>query len=364
MKLAILTPLPYKNSETFIKNHIDNLPFEKVVVHGKGVPSVCEGKPLSKSKQLLIKLKVKLFKQKFSSKELFLISILKREKVDLVFAEFLNKGASVVNVCRHLNIPLATIGLGYEISKYQVLKENDKNYKQLVQFASKLFIVSRHMKINLMKFNCSQDKIIYSPAGPVNTFFNIEPNFSKPQLLAIGRFVDKKAPHLTILAFKKVLEKFPTATLKFAGDGVLLNASKDLAKHLSIDKNVVFLGRISTEEHIKLLESSYMFIQHSKIADDGDSEGTPVAILEASAAGLPIVSTKHAGIPDVILDGKTGCLVDENDVDAMADRILFLLLNKEEAINFGKAGKKFVKSNFSEDKHIDILTEHLRKCTF
>lgn len=362
MKLAILTPLPYDNSETFIKNHIDNLPFEKVVVHGKGVPSICEGISLSKYKQLVLKLKIKFFKSKFSYKELLLISILKREKVDLVFAEFLNKGASVVNVCKYLNLPLASIGLGYEISKYQVLKENEDNYKKLVQFASKIFIVSRHMKENLMKFNCPTDKIIYSPAGPVNTFFNIEPNFSKPQLLAIGRFVDKKAPHLTLLAFKKVLEKFPKATLMFAGDGVLLNTSKDLARFLSIDKNVIFLGRINTEQHKKLLESSYMFVQHSKIADNGDSEGTPVAILEASAAGLPIVSTKHAGIPNVILDGVTGYLVDENDVDAMAEKMLFLLMNKEKATNFGKEGKRFVRSNFSEDKHIEILTEHLNKC--
>jgi len=128
---------------------------------------------------------------------------------------------------------------------------------------------------------------------------------------------------------------------------------------LKIEEFVDFKGRITPNEHRSLLGESYMFVQHSKTATSGDSEGTPVAILEASAAGLPIVSTIHAGIPDVVINDKTGFLVQENDIDQMAEKILYLLRNKEIAIKFGKKGKDFVFNNFSLDKHIETLTKSI-----
>ena len=74
------------------------------------------------------------------------------------------------------------------------------------------------------------------------------------------------------------------------------------------------------------------------IAGNGDSEGTPVAILEAAAAGLPVISTLHAGIPDVIEDGKNGFIVEEHDVDGMARCMIEILESPDEARRMGKAG--------------------------
>ena len=102
-------------------------------------------------------------------------------------------------------------------------------------------------------------------------------------------------------------------------------------------------------------------MQHSVEARDGDMEGTPVSILEASASGLAVVSTSHAGIPDVIIHKETGLLCDERDIDAMSDNMIWILKNKEEAKTMGANGKARISTNYSMKHHIEGLTNIITK---
>lgn len=363
MKIAVLTPLAFDKAETFIKNHITNLPFEIVVLHGGKIPHKQINKKQSKTNRFahrvlsVFKKRIGLPVQNFQEYELS--RILKREKIDVVFAEYLHVGAEVTELCEKQKIPLVAIGLGYEISHYQMLEKYHSKYQKMFQYAKAIFVVSEHMKHNIFKIGCNPKKVIYTPAGPAKEFFELTPNFKSNQLVSVGRFVDKKAPHLTILAFQQVLKIIPNAILVMAGDGPLWSACKDLVKALGIQQTVKFVGRISTKEHQQLLEESIAFVQHSKVAESGDSEGTPVAILEASAAGLPIVSTLHAGIPNVVQQNITGFLVQENDVSEMAKSMIWILQNKSEAKSMGAFGKSFVAENFTLKQHIETIAKHL-----
>jgi len=365
MKIAILSPRKYEEAETFIRNHIDNLPFEKVVIYGGSLPYLSKNHipTFFQKGRFWVKnyIRKKLGLKLESYHEHCLRKILINEKIDAVFSEYLITGGNAVTVCEKLKIPLHTIALGYEISIYEVMNANKRKYKQLFNYANSIFVVSQHMKKNLLKLGCPSNKIIFTPAGPKKDFFKISPSFNSLQVLAIGRFVDKKAPHLTILAFDKVIEEIPNAKLVMAGDGQLLSACKDLVIALKLKEFVEFIGIITPEKHRELLANSRLFVQHSKIAENGDSEGTPVAILEASAAGLPIVSTVHAGIPNVVINGETGYLVNENDVDQMANKIIELLKDKNKAILFGRKGKEFVENNFSLENHINTLSLNIGK---
>ena len=91
-----------------------------------------------------------------------------------------------------------------------------------------------------------------------------------------------------------------------------------------------------------------MFVQHSVTDIDGNTEGLPVAILEAMASGLPVVATRHSGIPEAVIDGKTGILVDEHDVTGMTQAIISLLANPARADAMGKAGRERVLAHFTE----------------
>ena len=161
----------------------------------------------------------------------------------------------------------------------------------------------------------------------------------------------------TILAFSKVLVKFPEAKLVIGGDGNLLEVCKNLVHYLKIRNNVLLPGALSQEEFSYYLQNSLAFVQHSITAINGDQEGTPVAILEASAAGLPVISTKHAGIPDVIIDGETGFLVEEHDVDGMAEKMIQLMENKLLAKELGVNGKERIKKYFTLEKYLQTLDE-------
>lgn len=79
--------------------------------------------------------------------------------------------------------------------------------------------------------------------------------------------------------------------------------------------------------------------------------------MEASAAGLPVIATYHAGIPDVIIDGETGLLVAEHDVEAMVEKMLLVLGNKELAKQLGEKGKERIKNNFTMERHLRVIDE-------
>ena len=104
-------------------------------------------------------------------------------------------------------------------------------------------------------------------------------------------------------------------------------------------------------------------MQHSITANNGDMEGTPLAVLEASAAGIPVISTNHAGIPDVVIDEKTGFLVNEHDVDGMAQKMMLLLNDVEKAKIMGNEGKVLIKAHFSLDNYIETLNKIILEAT-
>jgi glycosyltransferase involved in cell wall biosynthesis len=96
-------------------------------------------------------------------------------------------------------------------------------------------------------------------------------------------------------------------------------------------------------------------VQHSVTANDGDSEGTPNAVLEAGASGLPVVSTRHAGIKEAVIEMKTGLLVDEGDIDGMAQHMIRLAKDSALAASLGKTAREWISAEYSMDKSIGKL---------
>lgn len=365
MNVAICVPSRGVPEETFINNHINNLPFNITVIYGGEMPYKSKG--IKEIRLLRLWFKIIEFIRRGNEikekpfKDFELKRILQRKKIDVVLAEYLLVAGFVTEICKKANTPLVATALGYDISNNQVIENNLKRYQSLFSYCSFIVIVSNHMRKRLHELGCAKDKIIYSPAGPDKSFFKLLPTFKKKQIFALGRFVDKKAPYLTILAFSKIIKIVPDARLIFGGDGPLLEVCEDLINGLGINNSVKIIGIISQEKQRKLLKDSLMFVQHSKVAISGNEEGTPVAILEACAAGLPIVSTIHAGIPEVVENGKTGFLVKEKDVDGMAEKMLTLLCDIELAKQMGAAGKKYVAKHFTLNHHINKISELIEK---
>ncbi len=361
--LAILSPYENAYSETFIQAH-RSLPFN-VFFYCNGndyVPAQLAGtgRLVRLSQKIYFELK-SLINKKSTRSEHSLKYLLKKKKIDCVLAEYGVTAAASLKVIQSLHLPLIVHFHGFDASDKNILLKYKEKYVEVFQYAKFVVAVSKKMSADLIKLGCPPNKIVLSICGPNSDFFNVEPTFITKQFTAIGRFIDKKAPHLTIRAFSQVAKQYPDSRLSFGGNGKLLRACKDLVKELGIGEQVSFLGRLSRTEIVELFSTSLAFVQHSVIAENGDSEGTPVAILEASAAGLPVIATRHAGIPDVIDHGKTGFLVEELDVDSMADYMMELCENPEKGKSMGLNGKRNMNLNFTIEKHLNCLAELVNK---
>jgi glycosyltransferase involved in cell wall biosynthesis len=159
--------------------------------------------------------------------------------------------------------------------------------------------------------------------------------------------VSKKRPDLTIRAFAAVAQRHLDATLFMVGDGPLRSECQVLVDHLGISQRVHFLGEQTHERVRELMNIADVFVQHSVTAPNGDAEGLPVAILEAMASGMPVVSTLHSGIPEAVESGVTGLLIGEHDVNGMGRAMLTLTDNPDLARGMGAAGRVRAVSCFS-----------------
>jgi glycosyltransferase involved in cell wall biosynthesis len=354
-------------SETFLQAHIDRLaatvsylgdfPIDVDEVFAKQISS--DG-----TEQLKRQARVCLHRYVLNPiKKKSLQRFFAANNVDVVLAEYGLTGVAVVEMCKALQVPLVVHFHGYDAYKIEVIERYRDSYRKMFTYSRAIISVSSNMTKQLIRLGAASDKVFYNPYGvEITKFKQARPLSSPLQVLAVGRFVEKKAPYLTILAFKKVLDRLSEARLVMVGEGLLHDVCSKLIKALHIEHAVVLKGIIDHDGVAALMQNSRVFVQHSLVPASGDTEGTPVAILEAGAAGLPVVSTRHAGISDVVIHGKTGFLVDEGDIDAMADHVCQLLANPHLVSEMGKNARQHISANFSMEGSVEKLRNVLEEC--
>ena len=358
MTVAVLVASNNQISETFVRRHIEMLGHNCIVIYGGNTPFRMDGFEPAITHKLTYRAK-KVLGMANDYYDYTLAHLLKTHNVTCCFAEFGPIGVGAMNACEKLGIDLIVHFHGYDAFKYDTLSEFSDKYLNLFAFAKMVISVSTAMSQQLRELGCPGDKIKYLPCLPDDNFGNGHYKNEGKSLLAVGRFVEKKAPWLTILAFNKVLVNHPDASLIMVGDGPLLPVCISLCESLKI-KNVTFMGPKTHEEVVQLMLSTTIFVQHSIIASDGDREGTPVSVSEAMLAGIPVVSTKHQGIDDIIENEETGILVEEKDIDGMAAAIESLLKDENKRSRLSVNSKKAMaelKSSLNESAFFQTIVE-------
>lgn len=180
------------------------------------------------------------------------------------------------------------------------------------------------------------------------------------RLLAVGRLVPKKAPLLLLEAFSKARSRSQSELkLRLAGDGPLMPDVKRFIEERDLHESVTLLGAIPHEQVLLEMGSADMFVQHSVVAPDGDREGSPVAIMEAAGAGLPVVATRHEGICESVVEQETGLLVDEYDIDGMAAAIVRIADDRAFRESLSNQAAERAKAMFTMEYRINQLRETL-----
>ena len=252
---------------------------------------------------------------------------------------------------------------GSDASADRRLRPLAERYRQLMALAQGFIVKSRPMREVLLAFGASPDRIIISPSGADGTLFvDAAPAEAPPTVLFVGRLVEKKGPLDALEAFARARQCSAEQTrLIVVGDGPLRAALMARVEALQLQDHVQLLGLQPPERIAQLMRQSRCLLQPSKVASDGDAEGCPVAVLEAQVAGLPVVSTRHAGIPEVVQDGTTALLAEEGDLEALAEGLSRLLCHPDLAGRMGRAASAFARGRFTVQQHTSDVSELLKR---
>jgi len=281
--------------------------------------------------------------------------------VKAVLAEYGWVGFELIGASRAAGADLYVHFHGYDATLLPRRQRWCRRYAQLFAAAAGIIAPSRYIAKHLESLGCPPTKLFVNPCG-------IEPDCFQPasrepgRVIAVGRLTEKKAPHLTLEAFARARAIVPYAHLDLVGDGELRAPCEAMIAQRGLADAVTLHGVQPPPTVAALLSRASLFVQHSVRAPDGDMEGLPVSILEAMAAALPVVATRHSGIPEAVLDGETGLLVAEQDIDGMAAAMIALLTQPGRATAMGGAGRHRVLAHFTQKETISHLKTIMRLC--
>jgi glycosyltransferase involved in cell wall biosynthesis len=221
---------------------------------------------------------------------------------------------------------------------------------------AKLFLaMSEDMQRDLISLDCPANKILVHHTGVnVDRFVYKMPRSSDSRLriLTICTYEERRGFPYLIRAFAKVLQSFPQGELRIIGrpaeHNVVTREVDALIRELNLDDHVTQVGRVEYSRLTEEYHNADIFALSSVTGMlDGDKEGIPTVLLEAQATGLPVVSTKHAGIPEAVLDGQSGYLTNERDIDALAEKLCVLLGDRHLRERMGIAGREHIEKEFN-----------------
>lgn len=274
----------------------------------------------------------------------------------LIHAHFAIDGLYAQSLANRLQIPLITTLHGFDITTKRVdfirsgspsLTRYALMQDRLKRQCSTFICVSEFMRQQALKAGFPETKLRKHFIGVDTTAFQPTVNTAtQPTLLHVARLVEKKGTSYLIRAFANVLKKIPDARLNIVGGGPLLHALQKLSAELGVEDSVVFHG-VQPHAFVRtLLTQSSALVLPSVTAANGDAEGLGMVLLEAAATGLPTIGTRHGGIPEAVRDGETGLLVQERNVDQLADAMFTLLCDSALRQRMGTQARQMVEGEF------------------
>ncbi|MGZ8335034.1 MAG: glycosyltransferase [Allosphingosinicella sp.] len=285
----------------------------------------------------------------------------------LVHAHFATDGLLALPLARRLGAPLVTTLHGYDVgrSRLRLLLSGRHSWmnlalrrRRLAESGDLFLAVSDAVRARSLALGFPAERTLTHRLGVDLACFRPEPGAAEPGLiLHVGRLVEKKGTRVLIEALARLRPQAPQARLVVVGDGPERPALERQCAALGLAGAVHFTGAATRDEVAAWLRRAWLLAVPSLTARDGDAEGLPTVLLEAAASGLPAVGSDHAGIPEAIVDGKTGFVVPERDPAALAARLADLLGDGDRRYRMGVAARSLAEASFDAARQAGRLEE-------
>ncbi|AUX64542.1 colanic acid biosynthesis glycosyltransferase WcaL [Escherichia coli] len=273
---------------------------------------------------------------------------------DVFIAHFGPAGVTAAKL-RELGVirgKIATIFHGIDISSREVLNHYTPEYQQLFRRGDLMLPISDLWAGRLQKMGCPREKIAVSRMGVDMTRFSPRPVKAPAtplEIISVARLTEKKGLHVAIEACRQLKEQGVAFRYRILGIGPWERRLRTLIEQYQLEDVVEMPGFKPSHEVKAILDDADVFLLPSVTGADGDMEGIPVALMEAMAVGIPVVSTLHSGIPELVEADKSGWLVPENDSRALAQRLAaFSQLDTDELAPVVKRAREKVEHDFNQ----------------
>ncbi len=246
---------------------------------------------------------------------------------------------------------LVTSFRGHDVTQHEKIEPN--YYTELFREGDLFLPVSLSLESRLLALGAPRDRTFVHHSGIDCARFPFHERVRAPSealvVLTIARLVEMKGVAYGIEAVATLLRSGVSVVYHIVGDGPLRQQLTDLIQERGASAHIHLHGAKPNEAVIEFLAGAHVLLAPSVTATNGETEGIPNAVKEAMATGLPVVATRHSGIPELVEDGVSGFLVDERNAAALAERLSYLAVHPETWGAMGRAGRAMIEAQF--DRH-------------
>jgi colanic acid/amylovoran biosynthesis glycosyltransferase len=290
-----------------------------------------------------------------------LVEILARRRADMMHIYFGHAGVHLLPFVRAWDKPCIVSFHGMDVARNSQVTNYAGKLRQLFQAVPVVLARSQSLAQRLINFGCPPEKIRLNRTGiPLADFAFKQREFPADgnwRILQACRLIDKKGVASAIGAFAIFVRKFPNAEFLIAGKGPLQEDLEALALQLGVAGKVRFVGFLGQRALRDFYARGHIFIHPSETPPDENQEGVPNSILEAMATGLPVIATRHGGIPEAVTHEMNGFLSKERDIESLGQSMIALAKSPDEYRQMSEMARNAVAQQFDQELTVRALED-------